>query len=69
MEAITELKQGTAINIFGTWNDNASNNVNYNPTFNPLDKVVELYDEKNALYEQMLKEKDCVIELLQDIER
>ncbi|PQA95178.1 transcriptional regulator [Chryseobacterium shigense] len=31
---------------------------NFQPTFNPLDKIVELYDEKIALYERMLKEKD-----------
>lgn len=68
VEAITELEQGTAINIFsGTWNDNASNSVNYNPTFNPIDKVVELYDEKIALYERMLKEKDEAISLLHDV--
>lgn len=35
--------------------------------FNPLDKVVELYDEKNALYERMLKEKDRMIEWLQEV--
>lgn len=68
VEAITELEQGTAINIFsGTWNDNASNSVNYNPTFNPIDKVVELYDEKIALYERMLKEKNEAISLLHDV--
>ncbi len=66
-EAITELEQGTAINIYsGTWNDHAIS-TNYNPTFNPLDKVVELYDEKIALYERMLKEKESVIELLQEV--
>lgn len=70
VEAITELEQGTAINIFsGTWNDNASNSVNYNPTFNPIDKVVELYDEKIALYERMLKEKEEAISLLHEVLR
>lgn len=68
VEAITELEQGTAINIIsGTFNGEASGSVIYNPSFNPIDKVVELYDEKNALYERMLKEKDSVIELLQEI--
>ena len=72
VEAITQLEQGTAVNIVSnTFNDNASaSNVNYNhPTFNPLDKVVELFEEKNALYERMLKEKDSVIELLQEVVR
>ena len=44
IEAITELNEGTSINIFsGTWQDNASGNVQ-NQTFNPIDKIVELYE-------------------------
>ena len=72
VEAITQLEQGTAINIINTNHDNSTgvvNTVNHNPTFNPLDKVVELFEEKNALYERMLKEKDSVIELLQEVVR
>ena len=66
IEAITELDSSTSINIYsGTWNDHAT--ANYNPTFNPIDKIVELYNEKITLYERMLKEKDSVVELLQEI--
>ncbi|MFT4168453.1 MAG: helix-turn-helix transcriptional regulator [Dysgonomonas sp.] len=67
VEAITELEQGTSINIFsGTWQDSsvAQNN---QPTFNPLDKVVQLYDEKIALYERMLKDKEEAISLLHEV--
>ena len=39
---------------------------NNQPSFNPIDKVVELYDEKIALYERMLKEKD---EMMTRLER
>ncbi len=71
VEAITELDESHAINIITstfTANDNATNAVgNYLPTFNPIDKVIELCNEKNALYERMLKEKDDVIELLQEV--
>lgn len=67
VEAITEMEEGTSINIVANTFDNHSSAVNWCPTFNPLDKIVELYDEKNALYERMLKEKDSVIELLQEI--
>ena len=74
VEAITELEQGTSINIIsGNWSDHAcaSNTmnaaINNNPTFNPIDKIVELYNERIALYERMLKEKESVIELLQEI--
>ncbi len=70
VEAITELEQGTAINIFsGTFSDFKDNAaiLNSYPTFNPIDKVVELYDEKIALYERMLKEKDEAISLLHEV--
>lgn len=74
VEAITELEQGTSINIIsGNWSDNAcaSNTmnapINNNPTFNPMDKIVELYNEKIELYERMLKEKESVMQLLQEI--
>ncbi|ANI89306.1 transcriptional regulator [Arachidicoccus ginsenosidimutans] len=56
VEAIKNFDEETAINIVSsTFNDNAS--INYYPTFNPIDKVVELY-------ERMFKEKDAIIEKL-----
>ncbi len=69
VEAITELDENRAINIItNTYSDFKDNAVaNYQPTFNPIDKIIELCDEKNALYERMLKEKDSVIELLQEV--
>lgn len=67
VEAITELEQGAAINIVANTFDNQSSAVNWCPTFNPLDKVVKLYDEKIALYERMLKEKDEAITLLHEV--
>lgn len=35
--------------------------LNHQPTFNPIDKIVELYDEKIALYERLLQDVDLVI--------
>ncbi|MDR1729579.1 MAG: helix-turn-helix transcriptional regulator [Prevotellaceae bacterium] len=76
VEAITDLDESRAINIitntYSDFKDNAVANgkngtENYQPTFNPVDKIMELCNEKNALYERMLKEKDSVIELLQEI--
>lgn len=67
VEAITELKEGSAINIFsGTFNDNAVVGGPYfQPTFNPLDKVVELYEkllnaekEKLAMLQEIIKNKN-----------
>lgn len=66
VEAITELEQGTAINIISsTFNDSSA--INNYPTFNPIDKIVELYDEKIALYERMLKDKEEAISLLHEV--
>jgi transcriptional regulator with XRE-family HTH domain len=65
VEAITELEQGTAINIISsTFQDSSAVN---HYTFNPIEKIVELYDEKIALYERMLKDKDEAISLLHDV--
>ena len=62
--AITDIDNDTSVNIFsGTWNDNAVAQ-NYQPTFNPIDKIVELYDkllkaeqEKVAMLQEVLKDK------------
>jgi len=65
VEAITEIEHYSPINIINAHNNQSI--INYHPSFNPLDKVVELFEEKNTLYERMLKEKDSVIELLKEI--
>ena len=42
-----------------TGNGTLNNNANYvDCAFNPIDKIVQLYDKKIVLYERMLKEKD-----------
>lgn len=65
VEAITELDQGASINIISsTFQDSSAVN---HYTFNPIEKIVELYDEKIALYERMLKDKEEAISLLQEV--
>ncbi|MFY0483311.1 XRE family transcriptional regulator [Flavobacterium sp. PLA-1-15] len=62
VEAFQNFDEEQAVNIISntfTSNDTSTlNAVNPNCTFNPIDKIVQLYDEKIALYERMLKEKD-----------
>jgi transcriptional regulator with XRE-family HTH domain len=63
VEAFQNFDEEQAINIisntFHDFKDNAvASAMNYQCTFNPMDKIVQLYDEKIALYERMLKEKD-----------
>ncbi|HTN45590.1 MAG TPA: hypothetical protein VL098_04530 [Flavipsychrobacter sp.] len=40
---------------------------NSNPVFNPLDTILRLHEEKIALYERMLKEKDEIIGKLEKL--
>jgi transcriptional regulator with XRE-family HTH domain len=59
-EAIRNFNEDQAITIISnTFNDQASG-VNVNATFNinPVEEIRKLHDEKMALYERMLKEKD-----------
>lgn len=56
-EVIKNFSEDAAINIMSSTLHDNSGSVFYNPTFNPIDKVVELY-------ERMLKEKDTLIEKL-----
>ena len=64
VESIKNFSDESAINVIAsTFND--SSFVGYKPTFNPIDKVIELYErmlkteqEKVALLEKMLEKKD-----------
>ncbi|EHO07773.1 hypothetical protein MODO_3735 [Myroides odoratimimus] len=59
VEAIENFDEQQAINIISsTFNDNACVGVVVNNNINPIDKIVQLHEEKIALYERMLKEKD-----------
>lgn len=65
-DAIKNFNEEAAINIIGNTVNNHDNAaiVNYYPSFNPVDKVMELYErmlnsekEKNELLEKLLNEK------------
>jgi transcriptional regulator with XRE-family HTH domain len=60
VEALRNFDEEKAVNVISnTFNDSSMlNAVNNNPTFHPIDKLVQLHEEKIALYERMLKEKD-----------
>ena len=63
VEAIKNFSEEAVINFFNTFNDTKDSQVNFGNycTFNPLDKVVELFEEKEKLYERLLQaEKDKV---------
>jgi transcriptional regulator with XRE-family HTH domain len=60
VEAIQNFDEEQAVNIIANTFDNGSilNGINHNPTFHTIDKLVQLHEEKIALYERMLKEKE-----------
>jgi transcriptional regulator with XRE-family HTH domain len=71
-EAIKNLSEENVINIIQHNYDGSSNN-NNGPNYNncsiqnPIDKIIELQEEKTKLYEALLKEKDEKIALLQKL--
>ncbi len=57
-------------NTFSDFKDNAVAApvaMNYQCTFNPIDKLLQLHEEKIALYERMLKEKDQMMARLEKL--
>jgi hypothetical protein len=71
-EAIKNFDEAAAVNIisntFSDFKDNSVANANY-CTFNPVDKIVQLYDEKVALLERLPeseKEKVTMLEKILD---
>jgi hypothetical protein len=60
VEAIKNFDETAAVSYINTFQDNGKGDFNYNCTFNPLDKMVELY-------ERLLKEKDSMIEELKKL--
>ena len=66
-EAIKNFSEEAVVNYFNTFNDHSTNQgavYAFNSTFNPIEKIVELYDEKVALLERLLqseKEKNDLL--------
>jgi len=68
VEAFRNFDEEQAVNIIANNFDNGSIGYQFNDscTFNPVDRIVQLHEEKIALYERMLKEKD---EMMARLER
>lgn len=75
LEALKNFSDEAFFNIIANTYNNTSNDnstliassLNYYPTFNPLDKLLESYEENRRLYERLLeseREKSRVIEEL-----
>ncbi len=69
-EAIQNFDEEQAVNIISnTFNQGSFLNTGHTPTFNvnPIEKLIQLHEEKIALYERMLKEKDGMMERLEKL--
>lgn len=57
VEAIKNFSEEGVINYFNSFNDTKNSQVNFGNhcTFNPLDKLVEAYEENKKLYERLLE--------------
>jgi transcriptional regulator with XRE-family HTH domain len=68
-EAIQNFDEEQAVNIIANTFDNGA--IGYNraeiQNFNPVDKLIQLHEEKIALYERMLKEKDDMMAKLEKL--
>lgn len=69
VEAIENFDEEQAINIISSTFHDTQGLINYSPVFNnnPIDKIVQLHEEKIALYERMLKEKDEMMARLEKL--
>jgi len=66
-EAIRNFTEESIFNYFNTFNDHSgagawSTNSTFN--FNPIDKLVEVFEENKKLYEQLLQSEREKVELL-----
>ncbi|MBF4518878.1 helix-turn-helix transcriptional regulator [Flavobacterium sp. ANB] len=71
VEAIKNFSEESMISYFNTFNDNSTanglvNNAN-NCTFNPLDKLIESFEENKKLYERLLQAEKDKIEYLEKL--
>jgi transcriptional regulator with XRE-family HTH domain len=67
VEAFQNFDEEQAVNIIANTFDHGSVGYqkNENCSIHPVDKILQLHEEKIALYERMLKEKDEMIERLE----
>jgi transcriptional regulator with XRE-family HTH domain len=64
VEAIRNFNEESIFNIIGNTYHDTSSSVQYQCTFNPIDKLIEIYDENKKLYEQLLQSEREKIEIL-----
>jgi transcriptional regulator with XRE-family HTH domain len=64
VEAIKTFTEEAVFNIIGNTYHDASSSVQYQCTFNPIDKLIELFEENKKLYQELLQSEREKIEIL-----
>jgi transcriptional regulator with XRE-family HTH domain len=70
LEALKNFSDEAAINFFNNFYDNSGNGQGaFGPVFNfnPLDKLLEAYDENKKLYERLVQAEKDKVEFLEKI--
>jgi hypothetical protein len=66
-EAIKNFDEQAAINIISRTLHNTNGLINYFPSFNPIDKLVDTFEENKKLYERLLASEQVKVSLFQKI--
>ena len=70
-EAIQRFNEENALNVisntFTSHDSSVLNAINHNCTFNPLDKLIEAYEENKKLYERLIEAEKEKVAYLQRI--
>ena len=70
-EAIENFDEDKVLNIinntFSSHDTSTLNAINIQPTFNPLDKLIEAYEENKKLYERLLEAEKSIVERLEKL--
>jgi transcriptional regulator with XRE-family HTH domain len=67
VEAIKNFSDEAAINYFNSFTDHSAATFNNHCTFNPLDKLIEVYEENKKLYERLVQAEKDKVEFLEKI--
>ena len=67
VEAFQNFDEEQAINIISNTFDNGSIALSYTTNNHPIEQIMKLHEDKIALYERMLKEKDDMMDRLEKL--
>jgi len=66
-EVIKNFSEEAVFNIIGNTIDNNSAAINFGCTFNPLDKLIEAFEENKKLYERLVEAKKEKVAFLEKL--